>query len=128
MAATRSTDGQGQERQVVDPSQVVDAAAVADLVAAALRRQPVPAPLALNVTEACAALGVGWDFWRAHVEPDLRLVRRGGRKLVPVAELERWLDEHAERALDTGGSTPGSGKSPANRGVRASRVPDQAAA
>lgn len=55
--------------------------------------------LALNVKEACAALGVSWDVWHEHVEPDVRLVRIGTRKLVPVAELERWLAEHSETTL-----------------------------
>jgi len=56
--------------------------------------------LSLNVQEACAALGVSWDVWREHVEPQVRLVRIGARKLVPVAELERWLAEHAETTLE----------------------------
>lgn len=60
---------------------------------------PVPR-LALNIEQACAALGVSWDVWREHVEPDVRLVRVGARKLVPVAELERWLAEHAEATLE----------------------------
>ncbi|MGO9974398.1 MAG: hypothetical protein ACLP01_16660 [Solirubrobacteraceae bacterium] len=60
---------------------------------------PVPR-LSLNVKEACAALGVSWDVWRAHIEPDMRLVRVGTRKLVPVAELERWLAVHAETPLE----------------------------
>jgi hypothetical protein len=55
--------------------------------------------LALNVKEACAAIGVSWDVWKAHVEPNVRLVRIGSRKLVPVVELERWLAEHAETVL-----------------------------
>jgi hypothetical protein len=56
--------------------------------------------LALSVNEACAALAVSWDFWHQHVEPEIRLVRRGRRKLIPVRELERWLDENAERVLE----------------------------
>ena len=55
--------------------------------------------LSLNVKEACAALGVSWDVWRNHIEPQVRLVRIGRRKLVPIAELERWLAEHAETTL-----------------------------
>lgn len=31
-----------------------------------------------------------------HIEPDLRVVRIGRRKLIAVSELQRWLDEHAE--------------------------------
>ena len=56
--------------------------------------------LALSVEEACAALGVSWDFWREHVADEVRLVRRGRRKLVPVRELERWLADNAERVLE----------------------------
>lgn len=52
--------------------------------------------LALSVEQACEALGVSWDTWRAHIEPDMRLVRLGRRKLIPVSELQAWLDRHAE--------------------------------
>jgi hypothetical protein len=55
--------------------------------------------LALSVEEACRALGVSWDFWREHVAPGVRIVRAGRRKLVPVAALERWLDDNAETVL-----------------------------
>ncbi len=61
--------------------------------------QPVPR-LALNVKEACLAIGVSWDVWKAHIEPEVRLVRVGARKVVPVAELERWLADHAETVLE----------------------------
>lgn len=60
---------------------------------------PVPR-LALSIEEACAALGVGWDFFNEHISPELRLVRRGRRKLVAVRELERWLAENGERVLE----------------------------
>ena len=55
--------------------------------------------LALNVEEACAALGVSWDFWREHIAPEVRVVRRGRRRLVAVRELERWLDENSNRSI-----------------------------
>jgi excisionase family DNA binding protein len=55
--------------------------------------------LALSVSEACEALGVSWDTWRQHIEPDVRLVRVGRRKLIPTTELQAWLDRHAERVL-----------------------------
>jgi hypothetical protein len=61
--------------------------------------KPQTPALALSIEQACASLGVSWDTWRAHIEPDVRLVRLGRRKLVPVAELQRWLDEHAETTL-----------------------------
>jgi hypothetical protein len=56
--------------------------------------------LALSVQEACGALGISWSFWRVHVEPEVRVVRAGRRKLVSVTELQRWLDEHGERVLE----------------------------
>jgi hypothetical protein len=61
-----------------------------------------PPRLSLSVAEACDALGVSWDFWRDHVAPEVRVVRRGRRKLVPVRELERWLEANADRTLGGG--------------------------
>ena len=31
---------------------------------------------------------------------ELRVVRKGRRRLIPVKELERWMDEQATTALD----------------------------
>jgi hypothetical protein len=39
------------------------------------------------------------DSFERHVQPTLRLVRLGRMRLVPIRELERWLDAHAERTL-----------------------------
>ncbi len=55
--------------------------------------------IALTPSEAAAAIGVGPDFFDANVAPDLRLIRRGRKRLVPVSELERWATENAERVL-----------------------------
>jgi hypothetical protein len=55
--------------------------------------------IALTPAEAAAAIGVGPDFFDANVAPDLRLIRRGRKRLVPVAELERWAAENAEWIL-----------------------------
>ena len=51
-----------------------------------------------------AALGMSLDSFERHVQPELRLIRRGKLRLVPVAELERWADGAAERTLRTGDS------------------------
>lgn len=56
--------------------------------------------LALSVGEACKVLGVGHDFWQEHVAAEVRIVWRGRRKLVPVRELERWLEANAEATLE----------------------------
>lgn len=68
-------------------------------IRAALRVETVPR-LSLVPEEAAAALGVSRDFFDEHVLPELRIVRRGRKRLVPVRELERWLAENAARALD----------------------------
>lgn len=66
-----------------------------------LRKAPPPPPrLALSVAEACDALGVGYATWHAQIEPEVRIVRIGSRKLVPVSELQRYLDDHALAAVE----------------------------
>jgi hypothetical protein len=55
--------------------------------------------IALTPSEAAAAIGVGPDFFDANVAPELRLIRRGRKRLVPVTELERWIAENAEHVL-----------------------------
>jgi hypothetical protein len=64
------------------------------------KKLPVSIPrIALTPPEAAAAIGVGPDFFDVNVAPELRLVRRGRKRLVPVSELERWMVENASRAL-----------------------------
>lgn len=55
---------------------------------------------ALTPPEAAAAIGVGEDFFSANVRPELRLIRRGRKVLIPVAELERWTEDNAEQVLE----------------------------
>lgn len=59
---------------------------------------PVPR-VALTRAEAAAAIGVSLTTFESHVQPDLRLVRIGRVRLVPVEELERWTRETAERVV-----------------------------
>ena len=59
---------------------------------------PIPR-LALDRAEAAAALGMSLDSFERHVQPTVRMVRLGRMRLVPIAELERWLAEHAERTV-----------------------------
>jgi len=64
------------------------------------KKLPASIPrIALTPPEAAAAIGVGPDFFDQNVAPELRMIRRGRKRLVPVAELERWTAENAERAL-----------------------------
>ena len=57
------------------------------------------ARLTLSPQEAADALGVSRDYFDAHVKPELRVIRRGRLVLVPVRELERWVDENAAAVL-----------------------------
>jgi excisionase family DNA binding protein len=51
--------------------------------------------------EVAAALGVGDDFVKRHgLIAELRAVRLGSQRFVPVAELERWLAERARLPLE----------------------------
>jgi hypothetical protein len=64
------------------------------------KKLPASIPrIALTPPEAAAAIGVGPDFFDQNVAPELRLIRRGRKRLVPVHELERWISENAEFAL-----------------------------
>jgi len=55
--------------------------------------------LALTKAEAAASLGLSVDSFERHVQPELRLVRRGRLVLVPAAELSRWLERNAALTL-----------------------------
>ena len=45
--------------------------------------------VALSRQEAALSLGMSLDSFERHVQPELRLIRRGKPRL--VAEFERWL-------------------------------------
>lgn len=55
---------------------------------------------ALNVTEAAAYLGISRQTFYDQVLAQLRVVQLGSRKLIPVVELDRWLDEHAAYPIE----------------------------
>lgn len=56
--------------------------------------------LALKPADAAAALSISRDAFDEHVLPELRVVRRGRLVLVPVRELERWLERQAAVSLE----------------------------
>lgn len=62
-------------------------------------RQPVDVPpMALSVDQAAAALGVSPSSFRRYVLPHVRSVKVGQLRIVPVAELGKWLHLNARFA------------------------------
>ena len=58
-----------------------------------------PTRLGLTRAEAADALGMSLDSFERYVAPEVRIVRRGRLRIVPVPEIERWLRENAEAPL-----------------------------
>jgi excisionase family DNA binding protein len=56
--------------------------------------------MAFSRAEAAAAIGVSVDTFERYVQPELRLIRLGRLRLVPVVELSRWLEQNAARTLE----------------------------
>jgi hypothetical protein len=59
--------------------------------------RPVPPRLALRPDEAADAIGVSRALFYRDVLPHLRRVYLGRVRVVPVVELERWLEKEAVR-------------------------------
>lgn len=55
--------------------------------------------LTYSIGDAADLLGVSRDFFDERVRSDLRLIRCGRLVRVPRSELERWVDQNAERVL-----------------------------
>lgn len=66
----------------------------------AARRGDVVPRLALMPDEAAAAIGVGRTFFDEQVLPQIKIVRRGKKRIIPVDELTRWLERNASRVLE----------------------------
>lgn len=58
--------------------------------------RPVPR-LALRPDEAAEAIGLGRSAFYERVLPELRVVYAGRARLIPVTEIERWLEKEAVR-------------------------------
>jgi hypothetical protein len=65
-----------------------------------MKAQPVaPVPrITLTQDEAAASLGVSPSHFKRHIKPHLKIIRSGGCRVYPVAELERWAAENATLA------------------------------
>jgi excisionase family DNA binding protein len=51
----------------------------------------------LTRKEAAASLGVSLNHFERRIQPELKVVVCGQLVLVPVAELERWVQRHARQ-------------------------------
>lgn len=56
--------------------------------------------VALTRAEAASALGISVDSFERYVQPEVRVIRRGRMRLIPLGDLERWADENAALTLD----------------------------
>ena len=55
-----------------------------------------PPLLTLTNRQAAAMVGCSVGFFRQHVLPEIKIIRRGRRTLIPVREVERWVAENSE--------------------------------
>ena len=73
-----------------------------------LTAEPVPEPngkpksalrrVTVMPNEAASMLGVSRDFFDEHIKPEMRIIRRGSKTiLIPIAEVEGWVDRSAAR-------------------------------
>jgi hypothetical protein len=62
--------------------------------ASARPNQPLPR-YTLTRREAAAALSISLNHFERHVQPELKVVPSGQLVLIPVSELERWVQRHA---------------------------------
>jgi excisionase family DNA binding protein len=65
-------------------------------------RRPAPPRLGLTVAEAAQAVGMSESSFKRHVQPELRIVRRGSLRIIPLSEVERWLERNATLAGPAG--------------------------
>jgi hypothetical protein len=55
--------------------------------------------LAVSRAEAAKLLGMSLDSFERYVQPEVRIIRRGALRLVPVRELEKWTERNAGATL-----------------------------
>lgn len=58
--------------------------------------------LTLSRRESAQSLGISLDSFERYVQPDLRVIRRGQLVLIPIRELERWVESNACHVLENG--------------------------
>jgi excisionase family DNA binding protein len=55
--------------------------------------------IALTPDEAANSIGVGRSMFYEQILPELRVIRVGRKRLIPVRELETWTERNAARTL-----------------------------
>jgi excisionase family DNA binding protein len=60
---------------------------------------PVPR-YTLTRREAAASLGVSLNHFERKIQPELKVVISGQLILIPVTELERWVQRHAHQLME----------------------------
>lgn len=56
--------------------------------------------ITLTKREAADSLGMSVDSFERYVQPEVRVIRRGTLRLIPVKDLERWASENAAMVLE----------------------------
>ena len=68
---------------------------------------PVPR-YTLTRREAAASLGISINHFERKVQPELKVVLSGQLVLIPVAEIERWVQRHAHQLTPVRGVDAGA--------------------
>jgi hypothetical protein len=56
-------------------------------------------PIAVTREVAARMLGLSLGSFERFVQPEVKIIRKGKLRLVPVEELRRWAEQNAERTL-----------------------------
>jgi hypothetical protein len=56
-------------------------------------------PIAVTRETAAEMVGMSLDSFERYVQPEVKLIRKGKLRLVPVDELRRWAEANAETTL-----------------------------
>jgi excisionase family DNA binding protein len=74
--------------------------ALAELVAERLQYRDRDIPKkAMTRQEAADSLGISLDTFERYIQPELRVLRIGRKVLVPMVELDAWIDKNAALTL-----------------------------
>lgn len=90
--------GLSEDPREVEKLAVLGVALVARL-GQSIEHQPAE-PLTFTVTAAAEKLGVSSGFFKHQVLPELRVVRLGSRVMVPLREIEQWIDRRSARTVE----------------------------